>query len=93
MTNRFPPPDWEYPLAWGEMLATHEWIEFHLHRFLTSRMLAYALAEGRRADVATALILWSEAFRQDPAGTLPDDDVQLAALARYGGDAPGWARV
>lgn len=81
---------WVYPLRWGETLATHEWVEWHIHRFLTSRFLAYTVAEGRRAEGFTAMVLWSEAFRQDPAGTLPDDDVQLAGLARYGADLAGW---
>jgi len=38
---------------------------------------------GRRADLGTALILWAEAMRQDPAGTLPMDDMELADMARY----------
>jgi hypothetical protein len=74
---------WSYPLRMGETLSTNEWVEWHLHRFLSSRFVAYALSEGRRADIATAVILWSESYRQDPAGTLPDDDVELAALARF----------
>lgn len=74
---------WVYPLRSGETLSSNEWIEWQFHRFLSSRFLAYAVAEDRRADIGTALILWSECYRQDPAGTLPDDDVELAALARF----------
>lgn len=84
---------WQYPLREGDTLASHEWVELHIHKLLTSRFLAYALREDRRADIGTALILWSECYRQDPAGTLPDDDVELAQLARFGADVEGWRAV
>lgn len=84
---------WHYPLREGDTLASHEWVELHIHKLLTSRFLAYALREGRRGDIGTALILWSECYRQDPAGTLPDDDVELAQLARFGADVDGWRAV
>lgn len=73
---------WTYPLRMGDTLSSNEWIEWQFHRFLTSKFVTYAIHENRRADIGTAIILWSESYRQDPAGTLPDDDVQLAALAR-----------
>lgn len=73
---------WTYPLRMGDRLSTNDWIEWHLHQFLTSKFVTYAIYENRRADIGTAIILWSESYRQDPAGTLPDDDVELAALAR-----------
>jgi hypothetical protein len=50
---------------------------------LASKFLAVSLMEGRRGDVGTAVMLWSEAMRQDPAGTLPCDDIELASLARF----------
>ncbi|ABN78406.1 hypothetical protein [Cereibacter sphaeroides] len=81
---------WEYPLAFGETLSSHDWVPLYTNRLLTSRFVARALAEGRRADIGTALILWAEAFRQDPAGTLPDDDLELARLAGFGADLDGW---
>ncbi|AXQ93189.1 DUF1376 domain-containing protein [Cereibacter azotoformans] len=81
---------WEYPLAFGETLSSHEWVPLHINRLLTSRFVARALAEGRRADIGTALLLWCEAFRQDPAGTLPDNDFELARLAGFGADIEGW---
>ena len=31
--------------------------------------------------LATALVLWSESYLQDPAGTLPDDDVVRSDVA------------
>lgn len=78
--ERSPDP---WPLERGQTLSNHEWWPFHGHRFLASAFMAEAVLQGRRADLGTALILWAEAMRQDPAGTLPDDDLQLAALARF----------
>lgn len=94
MTDAMPPDLaadlWVYPLGYGDTLASHEWVELHVHRVLTSRFIAHAIAAGRRADIGTALLLWCECFRQDPAGTLPDDDEQLAQLAKFGTDLAGW---
>jgi hypothetical protein len=84
---------WFYPLRRGDTLSNHDWIPLYINRLLTSDFLAYAVAEDRRADVCTALILWAECFKQDPAGTLPDDDVQLAQIARYGSDVDAWRRA
>jgi hypothetical protein len=86
---------WTYPLKVGETLSSNEWVEFHIHRFLTSRFKAYCLKDGEagRAIIGTALILWAECYRQDPAGTLPDDDVELAQIAGYGADVAGWQAV
>jgi hypothetical protein len=72
-----------WPLKRGETLSNHDWFPFHGHRFLASRFLATAVMEHRRADVGTAMMLWSEAMRQDPAGTLPVSDVELASLGRF----------
>jgi hypothetical protein len=84
-----------YPLRLGELLESNQWVEFHLHRFLTSKFKAYCLRDGDagRAVGFTALLLWSECYRQDPAGTLPDDDVELASLAGFGADVDGWLAV
>lgn len=84
---------WAYPLREGDTLASNDWVELHIHKLLTSRFVAYAIREGRRADIGTALILWSECYRQDPAGTLPDDDVELASLAKFGADVEAWQAV
>lgn len=86
---------WAYPLRCGETLSSNEWIEFHIHRFLTSRFKAYCLRDGveGRAVGFTAVILWAECYRQDPAGTLPDDDVELAQIAGFGSDVAGWQAV
>ncbi|MBN9674628.1 DUF1376 domain-containing protein [Salipiger bermudensis] len=81
---------WWYPLRYGDTLSNHDWIPLYINRLLTSRFVAHAIAEGRRADLGTALLLWAESFKQDPAGTLPDDDIQLAQIARFGADLDGW---
>lgn len=75
-------PD-RWPLKRGDTLSNHDWFPFHGHQFLGSRFLSVAVMEGRRADVATAVILWAEAMRQDPGGTLPNCDIELASLARF----------
>jgi len=82
--------DWLYPLEYGDRLSNHDWVPLYVNRLLTSDFVAYACAEDRRQDIGTALILWAESFKQDPAGTLPDDDVQLAQIARFGRDIEGW---
>lgn len=85
-----PRHDWEYPLGYGDRLSNHDWVPLYVNRLLTSRFIAHACAEDRRQDIGTALILWSESFKQDPAGTLPDDDVELAQIARFGRDIDAW---
>ena len=77
-----PQPD-VWPLRRGDTLANHDWFPFHSHRFLASSFVTTALMEQRRGDIGTAVILWSESMRQDPAGTLPDCDIELASLARF----------
>ncbi len=84
---------WIYPLRFGQTLATNQWVEWHLHRFLGSRFVAHMLHQGRRDAIGTAAILWSESYREDPAGTLPDDDVVLARLAGYGVDVGAWTEM
>lgn len=93
MTEEVYSETWWYPLQYGETLSNHDWIPLYINRLLTSDFVAYACAEGRRGDIGTALILWAESFKQDPAGTLPDDDVQLAQIARFGADVAAWRLV
>ncbi len=86
---------WAYTLRFGETMSSDEWIEFHDQKFMASRFLAHCLVEGEkgRPMLATALILWAECYVQDPAGTLPDADVELANLARFGPDVAGWQAI
>jgi len=76
-------PEMDWPLRRGETLSNHDWFPLYTHRLLGSDFVSLALLDDRRADIATALLLWAEAFRQDPAGTLPADDRLLASLARF----------
>jgi hypothetical protein len=68
-------------------------VPFKIHRFLASRFLAQANTMEARAAGFVAIVLWMESFRQDPAGSLPADDVQLARLAGFGPDVAGWLQV
>ena len=72
-----------WPLKLGETLSNHDWFTFFGHRFLRSGFLSDVILDDRRADLGTALILWTEAIYSDPAGTLPTCDRKLATLARF----------
>ncbi|WP_375698615.1 hypothetical protein [Pseudophaeobacter sp. TrK17] len=72
-----------WPLRRGDTLSSHDWFPFFTHRFLGSRFLSRCVMTGRREDIGSAMILWAESMRQDPAGTLPPDDIDLADLARF----------
>lgn len=72
-----------YSLSLGQTLATNEWVEWHIHRFLQSSFVARMLHMDRDDVVGRAVILWSTSYLEDPAGTLPDDDVLLAHKAQF----------
>lgn len=83
---------WVYPLGWGDTLSSADWHRVYHHQLLASDFVGRACADGMagRAALGTAAILWAESYRQDPAGTLPDNDVLLARLAGFGPDVDGW---
>ena len=81
-----------WPLKRGDTLANHDWFPFFGHRFLSSEFVTECIMQGRRDIGFTAVILWAESIRQDPAGTLPTSDVQLAGLARFP-DVASWCEV
>ena len=83
MTDFERQPD-AWPLERGETLSNHDWFPFYGHRFLGSKFVSRCVMTGQRADIGTAMLLVCEAMRQDPAGTLPDDDLELASLAKFG---------
>ncbi|NPD67276.1 DUF1376 domain-containing protein [Lichenicola cladoniae] len=60
-------------------------------RLFGSRLYTRALRQPR-AGLA-AIKLWWMAWQQCPAGSLPDDDDDLAMLADFGTDAKGWRAV
>lgn len=72
-----------WPLAVGETLVNHEWFPFYGQAFVASKFVSSATMENHRADIGTLIILVVEAMRQNPAGTLPDDDVELATFAKF----------
>lgn len=77
-----------YPLKQGETLTQHDWVEMQHVKLLGS---GWRAAMNRvPAAGYFGFILWMESMRQDPAGTLPDDDDQLAMLAGFGRDVEGW---
>lgn len=86
---------WAYPLAQGDTIADQDWVPTYFHRLLGSDFVAEACAGGEagRAGGFTAMLLWFESVKQDPAGTLPEGDVALARLAGFGGDLAGWRAV
>lgn len=83
---------WVYPLKVGDKVADQDWFPMHFHALLGSQFMAEACFAGTagRAAGFTAIRLWCEAFKQDPAGTLPDNDVHLAQLAGFGADLDAW---
>lgn len=59
-----------------------------VRRLRDSAIAAIQDAEAFRC----ALLLWCAAWHQLPAGSLPDDDVELARLAGMGRDLKGWRK-
>lgn len=84
---------WLYPLSFGDTLATNDWIEWHVHRFLGSAFLARMKYLDRRDVIGVAVELWSNSYLEDPAGTLPDDDIDLADKAGFGVDVERWIEM
>jgi hypothetical protein len=67
-------------------LATYPWAPVRMD-YVTGHLLALAAnPEPFRALV----LLMAQAWRQQPAMTLPDNDTQLAAMAGFGRDVAGW---
>jgi hypothetical protein len=70
-------------------LATYPWAPVRMD-FFTGHLLALAAsAEPFRALV----LLMAQAWRQKPAMTLPDNDIQLASMAGFGRDVLGWVDI
>lgn len=77
-----------YPLPLGARLRG-DWFPLYPDRLLGSRFAA-------TVDPAAgfyAILLWARSAQQDPAGTLPRDDVELAFLAGLGRDLNAWRAV
>jgi hypothetical protein len=60
-----------------------------VRRLRDSRLATMASGEEFRA----AVLLWCAAWHQTPAGSVPDDDIELVQLAGYGRDLKTWRKV
>jgi hypothetical protein len=77
--------DDEYPLPLGARLRG-DWFPLYMDRFLGSRLVSTADHDV----IGVSVILWASAMRQDPAGTLPDDDHELCHMVGLGRDVGAW---
>ncbi len=79
-----------YELKAGTRLGGRDWFPFYHGRFFGSTMFATATNE----EIGAALALWSYALgTQDPGGTLPLADLELAHAARCWRDLARWERL
>jgi len=79
-----------YPLRRGETLHGLTYFSLRHHALLGSGLVS----RWRHEHWGAALMLWAASIgSQDPAGTLPDDDRDLAHLAQYGRDVEAWRVV
>ena len=85
-----PAAEQDEPLVPAQVnLATYPWAPVRMDYF-TGHLLALAAnPEPFRALV----LLMAQAWRQQPAMTLPDNDTQLAAMAGFGRDVAGWVVI
>ncbi len=70
-------------------LRSHCWMKLDLCRLHSSDFIHLATNE----EFGAAVKLWTEAMRQVPAGSLPDDDKILASLAGYRGSGRRWQKI
>lgn len=78
------------PLVPAEVdLRDFQYMELDVRRLRDSRFGAEVSGDAFRAGV----MLWCAAWHQVPAGSLPDDDIELANLAGYGRFVKEWRKV
>tara|TARA_Y100000815_G_C13173764_1_gene436630 strand:+ start:71 stop:751 length:681 start_codon:yes stop_codon:yes gene_type:complete len=77
-----------YSLPLGETLRV-DWVPLHHDKLLESRLLRKMNPEAGWFWFR----LMMASMRQDPAGTLPDDDVELADMAGLGGTPRRWTAM
>lgn len=70
-------------------LTDFQYMELDVRSLRDSKFAATVEAEAFRAGV----LLWCASWHQIPAGSLPDDDVELANLAGYGRVVKEWRKV
>lgn len=66
----------------GCSMAGNDWFPFYFDRLRKSKWWRRASDVARSRNV----MMWGEAYKQTPAGSLPDDDDELAEAAGYGMD-------
>lgn len=87
MTNDLTRPE---PLVPAEVsMGNNDWFPLHFRRMRKSRWWKTAsdLARSRSVD------MWGLAYEEVPAGSLPDDDAELADHAGFGRDIRAWLEV
>ena len=70
-------------------LQDFEFMPLRVKRLIDSGFSAHTTAEEFRAGV----LLWSQSWHEVPAGSLPDDDVDLAKAAGFGRVVAEWRKV
>lgn len=82
--------NYPYPLVAAEIdLRGHTWFPFHFDRLRKSQWWRRASDMARARNV----MLWGEAFKNVPAGSLPDDDDELAEAAGFGMNTDDFMRA
>ncbi len=78
------------PLVPAEVdLTDFGFMPLDVRRLRDSRIASRATGDEFRA----AVLLWCAAWHQKPAGSLPNDEVELATLSGYGRVAKEWKKV
>lgn len=70
-------------------MAGNDWFPFYFDRLRKSKWWRRASDTARARNV----MMWGEAFKSTPAGSLPDDDDELAEAAGYGMDIDAFLAV
>lgn len=78
------------PLVAAEVdLSDFKYMELDVRRLRDSRFGAEVSGDAFRAGV----MLWCASWHQVPAGSVPDDDIELANLAGYGRFVKEWRKI
>lgn len=85
MSSTLPPP----PISADVDLRDFQYMELDVRVLRDSRFAAQVSGDAFRAGV----LLWCAAWHQVPAGSLPNDDIELASLAGYGRFFKEWRKV
>lgn len=68
--------------------------EFRYFPLIIDRLFGSAFhARASDTEWRAGVTLWLKAYRQHPAGSLPDDDIELCRLAELGRDLKTWRKI